>query len=286
MGESATKEFKEALYKAGVDLIGIANIERFDELTRNKHPKSIFPETKSVVVLGRRITRGTLRGVEEGTQFNTYYLYGYSWLEDRFLAYVTYEAVVFLEDHGWEAVPLPGLPSEIPPMGIPVRADSPPPNVFLDLEDAAVRAGLGEIGYCGVLLTPKFGPLQRVQAILTDAELKPDPILKSTICDDCKICSKYCPLGAFIGEREISVCGKNMTVAEIDYSKCKVCKNGALPNRYYESAKPDRIAALCVRSCLNHLEREGRIKSRFNEPFRKREPWALDELGRRVDIGN
>jgi len=282
--ESATKEFKEALYKAGADLIGIANIERFDELPLNKHPKSIFPETRSVVVLGRRITRGTLRGVEEGTQFNTYNLYGYSWLEDRFLAYVTYEAVVFLEDNGWEAVPLPGLPSEIPPMGIPVRAGSPPPNVFLNLEDAAVRAGLGEIGYCGVLLTPKFGPLQRVHAILTDAQLKPDPISTSTICDECKICSKYCPLGAFIGEREISICGKRMTVAEIDYSKCNICKNGAVPNRHYKSAKPDRIAALCVRSCLDHLERAGRIKSRFNEPFRKREPWALDELGRRVNI--
>ncbi|KYH42317.1 MAG: (Fe-S)-binding protein, partial [Candidatus Bathyarchaeota archaeon B26-1] len=59
MEESATKEFKEALYKAGADLIGIANIERFDELPLNKHPKSIFPETRSVVVLGRRITRGT-----------------------------------------------------------------------------------------------------------------------------------------------------------------------------------------------------------------------------------
>ena len=280
--DETVDEFKKSVYKLGADLIGIASVDRFDKVPLDKHPRSIFPETKSVVVLGRRITRGTLRGVEEGTQFNTYRLYGYSWLEDGFLAYVTYETVTFLEDSGWEAVPLPGLPSEIPPMGVPVRADSPPPNVFLDLEDAAVRAGLGEIGYCGVLLTPEFGPLQRLQAILTDAELKPDPILQSTICDGCRICSKYCPLGAFTGEREVSICGKNMTVAEIDYPKCRICKNGALPNRHYPSAKPDRIAAICVRSCLDHLEREGRIKRRFHEPFRKREPWILDELGHRV----
>jgi epoxyqueuosine reductase QueG len=283
MQESA-EELKKFARKLGADLVGVANIDSFNELPINKHPKAIFPEANSVVVLGRRISRGALRGVEEGTQFNTYRLYGYSWLEDRFLAYVTYEVAVFLEDEGWEAVPLPGLPSEIPPMGIPVRPDKPPPNVFIDVEDAAVRAGLGEIGYCGVLLTPEFGPLQRLQIILTDARLKPDPILQQTVCDRCGVCAKYCPLGAFIGERGLSICGKRMVVAEIDYSKCRICKNGALPNRHYDSARPDRIAAVCVRSCLDHLEREGRIKRRLREPFRKREPWVLDELGRRVSV--
>jgi len=280
--KEATDEFKEALYKLGADLVGIASIDRFDEVSLERHPKAIFPETRFVVVLGRRITQGTLRGVEEGTQFNSYWLYGYSWLEDNFLAYVTYEAVAFLEDRGWEAVSLPSLPSEIPPMGLSVRAGSPPPNVFLDLEEAAVRTGLGEIGYCGILLTPEFGPLQRLQAILTDAELKPDPVSQSTICDGCGICAKHCPLGAFTGERGISICGKNTVVAEIDWARCRICKNGALINRHYNSAKPDRIAALCVRSCLDHLGREGRIKTRFHKPFRRREPWALDELGRRI----
>jgi hypothetical protein len=42
-----------------------------------------------VVVLGRRITRGTLRGVEEGTQFSNYRLYGYDWLDNRFVASTT-----------------------------------------------------------------------------------------------------------------------------------------------------------------------------------------------------
>jgi len=283
-----TIKLKRRAKELNVDLIGIASIDRFKEVPPYRHPASIFPEVKSVIVVGKRITRGTLRGVEEGTQFSIYRLYGYSWLEDRFLAYVTYELTRFLEDNGWEAVPLPGLPPEIPPMGIPTRKRQPPPNVLIDPVDAAVRAGLGEIGYCNILLTPEFGPLQRVQIILTDADLKPDPIQKQRLCDEkCpKICAKFCPLGAIhIGkEREVIICGKRMVIAEIDYSKCKICKNGALPNRAHPLANPDRLAALCVRSCLDYLERTGKLKRKFHSTFRKRPPWALDELGRYVRL--
>lgn len=61
-----TSMLKEFASQRGADLVGIANVGRFEELPTEKHPSSIFPEAKSVVVLGRRITRGTLRGMEEG----------------------------------------------------------------------------------------------------------------------------------------------------------------------------------------------------------------------------
>ncbi len=38
----------------------------------------------------------------------------------------------------------------------------------------AVACGLGEIGWSKMLLTPEFGPLQRVAFIFTDAELEYD----------------------------------------------------------------------------------------------------------------
>jgi len=143
-------------------------------------------------------------------------------------------------------------------MGIPVKKGKPAPNVLIDINDAAVRAGLGEIGYCGIFLTPEFGPRQRFQIILTDAEIEPDPIRKENICDLCKECMKICPLGA-IGKKE----------------KCKICKNGAFPNIYYSEAKPDRIAALCSRTCLVHLEKNKRINNLFKENFRKRPIWKI-----------
>lgn len=261
--------------EAGADVIGVANIERFDELPLEKRPEAIFPETKSVIVLGRRITRGTLRGVEEGTNFQNYSLYGRDWLVNRFLALTTFQVSEFIENHRWEAVPLPNLPPEVPPMGVAVRKGAPSPNVMLDFSDAAVRAGVGEIGYCGLLLTPEFGPRQRIQMILTDAEIEPDPILEEEICPRNDECEGVCPLNAFKGEKKIIVCGKSMKVADIDYAVCAGCKNGAQPNPHHPAGKPDRMAAVCARTCIDYLEKSGRISNQFVSEFRKREPWTV-----------
>ena len=261
--------------ESGADLIGVANIERFDPLPPAKHPRAIFPETRSVIVLGRRITRGSLRGVEEGANFQSYQMYGSDWLMNRFLALTTFQVAEFIEDHRWEAVPLQDLPPETPAMGVKVRKENPPPNVTLDLIDAAVRAGLGEIGYYGELVTPQFGARQRVQMILTDAQIEPDPIMKKEICPRDEAVKKACPLGAVKGEKTVEVCGKRMVVAALDRGTCGKCRNGAYPNPMHRAGQPDRLAALCVRTCMVHLEREKRIGNLFAHEFRKREPWTV-----------
>jgi len=272
-----SRELKKFAETAGADLAGIANVERFDGLPFEKDPRAIFPETRSVIMIGRRITRGTLRGVEEGTNFQNYIFHGYDWLDNRYIALTTFRVSEFLEDRGWEAVPLPNLPPEIPPMGVAVKKGNPEPNVMLDFNDAAVRAGIGEIGYCDILLTPKFGPRQRLQMILTDAVLEPDPLFGGIICQRNEECRGFCPLGALKGIKEIEIAGKKMTVSGIDYEKCRTCKNGALTNPYYPPAKPDRIASVCIRTCADFLEKNGRIKNRFRLPFRQREIWTVKE---------
>ena len=272
---SESEELRAFAKEVGADVFGVANIERFDELAAERGPKAIFPETRSAIVLGRRIPRGALRGVEEGTNFSNYSLYGYDWLDNRFTSLTTFQVAEFLEDRRWEAVPLPNLPPEVPPMGVSVKKGLPPPNVMLDFDDAAVRAGVGEIGYCGVLLTPEFGPRQRIQMILTDAELEPSPVLAEPICLGPEACKPLCPLEAIAGGRELAICGRTMRVAEIDYAKCRSCKNGAKPNKWHPSGKPDRIAAVCVRTCVDLLEKAGRVGNQFATPFRAREPWQV-----------
>lgn len=272
-----TTQFKDHVRAKGADLVGIAPIERFAELPKERHPASIFPEARSVVVIGKRIVRGAIRGVEEGTNFDLYDMHGRNWLNNRYLAMTTLKSAEFLEDNGWEAVPLQDLPSHVPPMGIPVREGQPAPNVILNVNDAGVRAGLGEIGYCGFFLTPEFGPRQRFQMVLTDADLEPDALLETPVCDRCREHASFCILGAIdtAGEHVVSICGKEMTVAGIDYSKCISCKNGAAPNTLHPSGAPDRLAAICCRSCVSYLEEQGRLKNKFNEPFRKRPPWGM-----------
>ena len=66
-----------------------------------------------------------------------------------------------------------------------------------------------------------------------------------------------------------------MSVATINYDICRTCKNGACVNRLAASARPDRVAALCNRTCLCHLEEEGLVDSRFENSFRKSDAWAI-----------
>ncbi len=107
-----------------------------------RSPLSIFPEMTAAIVIGRRITRGTLRGLEEGTNLGLYEQFGYSWLDTQFVALSTFEVGEWLEDRGWEAVPLFPFPTEAYPQGIAVREGAPAPNVYPDFDHAAVAAGL------------------------------------------------------------------------------------------------------------------------------------------------
>jgi epoxyqueuosine reductase QueG len=65
---------------------------------------------------------------------------------------------------------------------------------------AATRAGLGEFGYNNLVLTPEFGPRQRFNSIVTDAELVPDPLIARPIClrERCMLCLKVCHVDAIV----------------------------------------------------------------------------------------
>ena len=263
--------------KDGVDLIGFADRSRFAGIDPRHDPFSIFPEAKTVILIGKRICRGSLRGVEEGTNFGDYALFGKNWLEDEFLSIACYGLTNTLEDHGWEAVPIFPNPSELAPTGISVGNGRPAPNVFPDFDYAAVACGLCTLSYNGLPFSEKFGSRQRFHMIITDAELEATPLLESNVCDGCMACADACPLGA-ISKTEfeiVNICGKEMKVAKIDYDKCRECRNGAVKNRFSDHAKPDRIAALCNRSCMVCLEQKKRVGNLFETEFRKSAPWAI-----------
>ena len=278
---SIEKLVRDNLKDCKIDLIGFAGKERFEGVDPQHNPFSIFPEANTVIMLGKRICRGALRGIEEGTNFGDYALFGRNWLEDEFLSLACYDLVRVLEDEGWEACPIFPNPSEMGPQGVSVAEGRPAPNVYPDFDYAAVACGLGEIGRNGLLLTPEFGSRQRFHMIITDAKIESSPLFEGHICDACGKCAESCPLGAIDFENtvEIDVCGKKMPVATIDYNLCKTCKNGACANRLAPIAKPDRVAALCNRTCLCHLEDEEVLSNKFENGFRQREAWRVDVTG-------
>ena len=269
----------------GIDLIGFAGKERFKDVDAAHNPFSIFPEAKTVILLGKRICRGSLRGIEEGTNFGDYQLFGKNWLEDEFLALSAYNVTNFIESHGYEAVPVFPNPCDIEPSGVPVADGKPAPNVYPDFDYAAVACGLCSISYNGIVFSEKFGSRQRFHMILTDAELEATPLLEENVCNGCKACADACPLGAISKEEteEIEICGKKFTVGKIDYDKCKNCENGAVANRFSPNSKPDRIAALCNRTCMCGLEERNALSNTFENKFRNSEPWSIGKSNETID---
>ena len=318
----SSKEVKKCAKKCGADLVGIASMDRFEGAPREMDPRYIFPEAKALIVLGFRIPRGLFRGIEEGTYFGAYPSMGYGGINVIYAPIVLRELVCFIEDRGYEAVPYPNIypgydTNPIDPgtgelRKTAVRAvspDKPAPDIFIHFRIAAFCAGLGEIGYSKMLLTPEFGPRQRVVLCLTDAPLKPDPIYSGPpICDRCMLCVKDCS-GKAISSTEtvkVKVAGRELEWGKLDVKRCSIAYTGGVKEtspfyiegydieeeikkpldeinrtrKYNYGAVYDHNPAIegargCIRACMIHLEKEKRIKNLFKNPFRKRKPWIL-----------
>ncbi len=289
---------KKVAMMHGADLVGIASMDRFEGAPMAADPRYIFPGARNCIVLACRIPRGSLIGIEEGTFFQSYSMMGYAGINFVRMPMAIWGLTAFLEDAGYDAVP---LANHIPWTGIdnndgsprpnwsrPVAPDRPAPDVFVHYRIAAYAAGLGEIGYSKVFLTPEFGPRQRFGLILTNAPLEADPIYEGHLCDRCMRCAKTCS-GQAISMTEtvnIKVAGHDVVWGKLAEQVCRGAFRGATPetNPFYVKHAPENImwhgeawegACGCIRECMLHLESRGVLKNQFKEPFRRKPPWKL-----------
>jgi len=314
-----SQQVKDFAKQHGADLAGIASMDRFEGAPPQMDPRHIFPDAQALIALGFRIPRGCFRGIEEGTYFNAYPAMGYGGLNLRDIPITLRAVCLFLEDYGYEGVPV--LPvdtmssADITDGNIVARKsvapDRPAPDVMVHFRLAAVAAGLGEIGYSKMLLTPEFGPRQRIALVITDAPLAPDPLFDGQICDRCMMCVRECPGKAISATETVktTVAGKQLEWGKLDVARCSLAYSAGAPpvlspfapedfdfeaevnyeNPYaglekieYSRGGPAfyfHLAASggargCIRACMMHLEEEGRIQARFKYPFRRREPWS------------
>ena len=227
------KQVKACAIAAGADICGIASVDRFKDAPPETHPNVLFPEAKSVIVYASRILKGSYRGIQEGTDWSAYWVYSYGSGIYSSLGDATTALIDLIEDHGHEAVISPGghtLKDEAPPARPPLGPGRRPPCIMLHMRLAAALAGLGELGWSKVFLTPEFGPRQRFDILLTDAELEPDPLVREPICDRCLECVKHCPGHALGGRREsITVESRTFAWGTVDCGKCKVTHWGLNP---------------------------------------------------------
>lgn len=234
-----SKEIKAAAKRLGADIVGIGSIDRWHTAPIQMDPKQIMPNAKSIIALGFRVMRGSLRGVEEGTYFSNYSAMGYGGITYLYMPMTVINLSKMIEDEGYEAVPM-GHQSDwraIDNLGYmqenfsrPVAPGKAAPDVMINLRIAGFLCGLGEIGYSKMLLTPEFGPRVRVGIIITDMELEPDPIMEpGTLCNRCMACVRECPGGCIPADRTVkeNVGGYELEWADVDMDKCDWIFQGA-----------------------------------------------------------
>ncbi|MCK9266936.1 hypothetical protein M0P98_08745 [bacterium] len=330
------KEIKEHAKLCGADIVGITSTERLKDLPKEMNPLYIFPEAKSVIVLGYRIFRGVFRGIEEGTWFASYNLMGYNGIRWVFQPVTMWNFTKILEDQGYEAIPVvdnfpwSNIDNLQPDMigqdfinvnktaygnmdkyagkwSRPVSPSKPAPDIFIPFKLLAYAAGLGNIGYSGMFLTPEFGPRQMFSCVITDMPLKEDPLYEEPLCDNCMLCVKECP-GKAISEKEkvaAIVAGKKLEWAKVDFKKCSIAFHGGTKEfnpfmvtkedeegfnkkPYTESMKyklePTNFDGRgiegmrgCQMACFMHLESQGKLTNKFKKPFRRKPAWVLKE---------
>ena len=101
-----SQDIKAAAKRMGADLVGIGSIDRWSTAPSQMDPKQIMPRAKSIICLGFRVLRGSLRGVEEGTYFSNYSAMGYGGITYLYMPMTVMNLSKFIEDEGYEAVPM------------------------------------------------------------------------------------------------------------------------------------------------------------------------------------
>ena len=294
-----TEGVRQVAMENGADLVGFAPVRRFDNAPPHLHPRTIFPATRTVIALATRHLRGTLKSVEEGCYWQAYNCDSYWYLNEVLAPQLLRKVVLFLEEHGCTSVPVHN-PFQ-PGAGRKVRDDQPAgPDGMVSLRVIGVAAGLGELGHSKLLLTPQFGPRQRVFAVFTDAELEPTPLFAGKICDGCQSCARECEACAIGKARDVkfTIEGREFSHAPFDAAACGKVHRGDDPRFspfWTGSEKPgeqprfsrflyDRFRHLaicvgrgCLRACLDHLEKGARISAAFKTPMIQGKRWKLNE---------
>ncbi len=216
-------EVKKLAKKCGMNLCGVANIERFKNTPPELHPDGVLPGCKSVIVIGVRLLDGVIqanfRAFEDGRDDlkGLYGTYGYTMLPNFQLTKACYDIAQMIE-------------IETGAIATPCSTGPMTNGRQVSLRHCAVAAGLGEFGWMSIVLTPEFGPRNRFGAVLTTAELEPDPLYNGPrLCnpEKCGICTSVCPSKAlsFYGEtgtRRVDIGDKRYEYCTVNMNRCFV----------------------------------------------------------------
>jgi epoxyqueuosine reductase QueG len=179
------EQIKRIILDHGADLCGIAGIERFAQTPDGFRPSDIYEDCKSVIVFAKRLAKGL-------AYVNPRIVYNHANdISKNAVDAITNTSSLAIEQLGCVTVPLPcDGPYDY------WEKDSFTGKGLLSMRHAAVLAGLGSLGKNTLLINRRFGNFLTLGAILTDLELKSDPLSEEMCIENCRLCIDNCPTGA------------------------------------------------------------------------------------------
>jgi len=230
-----TEELKNLCLRLGADLVGIASMDRFEKAPGLHNPRSHMPYAESVIVIGLRYPLASVKLAGRPPSCSIASYMWYQEVMDWKMSSIAYDVTRYIENRGYEALPLPPRNLRGPERRLkPFERSESSLIQYFSHQHAAVAAGLGEYGWSGLVLTPAFGPRQRFLSILTDAPLEPDPMYEGPkLCDREKCglkCVDLCPLKAISKDEYVTVVvgGREYSYGKLDRRLCAQSKGFTL----------------------------------------------------------
>ncbi len=210
-----------------VDKIGVASIDRIGKFPGVLNFEKALPEARSLVVLLTRIPKRVveLAGKQKAEDVTSYSYLQYQLIRE--LLWSAHDLGDELISRGHDSLVLadcslnsfrtvaPYWEFSWAKLGLPDSRSNAP---------LAVAAGLGEIGWSGLLLTPEFGPRHKFVFLLTTAKLPEDAAYSGLkLCKKCGNCVSTCPVKALDKNHpQVSkISGKEYEVLPRHEDKCQ-----------------------------------------------------------------
>lgn len=179
---------KQMAYSLGADICGVASIKRFEDAPEGFHPLDVYSETKSVIVFGKEFSKSLF---EANT--NAPYTFVKKKLSEM-LDNISIELTFNIETEGYKAIPIPSdEPYDF------WDSQNRHGRGILSLKHLAQGAGIGWIGKNTLLINERYGNRLYLGAVITNAELTEDPLVRKMCPKNCKICIESCPQSALDG---------------------------------------------------------------------------------------